>query len=37
MEKIKLGDKNISTLAFADDMVVMAEKEKEMRSMIERF
>ena len=34
---IKIGGKKIYTLAYADDMVLMAEKEEEMKSMIERL
>lgn len=36
-ERAKLGENKIYTLAYADDMVLLAENEKEMRSMIERL
>lgn len=36
-EVVKLEDKEVYTLAYANDMVLMAEKGKEMRSMIEIF
>lgn len=42
MEKVKCGgikikDRKIYTLAYTDDMVLLAEGEDEMRSMMERF
>lgn len=33
----KLGEDRVYTLAYADDMVLVAEGENEMRSMIERL
>lgn len=37
MEKVNLEKMIIYTLAYADNMVLMAEEKKEMRSMIKRF
>jgi len=34
---VKLGEKRIYTLAYADDIVLLAEEEDEMRSMIVRL
>jgi len=34
---VKLGERRIYTLAYADDVVLMAEKEEEMRSMMQRL
>jgi len=34
---VKLGGKRIYTLAYADDIVLLAEQEDEMRSMIVRL
>jgi len=34
---IRLGNEKIYTLAYADDIVVLAEEEDEMRSMISRL
>lgn len=36
-EKVKLEEKKIYTLAYADDMVLMAKKEDAMRNMVEKF
>lgn len=42
MEKVKwggdeLGERKVYTLTYVDDMVMMAESEREMRSMLERL
>lgn len=34
---VRLGEDRVYTLAYADDMVLVAEGENEMRSMIERL
>lgn len=34
---VKLREKKMYTVAYADDMVLMAEEEEKMRSMMERF
>jgi len=34
---VRLGEKRIYSLAYADDMVLVAEKEEEMRSMMEKL
>jgi len=34
---IKIGDIRIYSLAYADDMILMADEEDEMRSMMERL
>lgn len=34
---IKVGERKVYTLAYADDMVLMAEEKEEMRSMIGRL
>lgn len=34
---VRLGERKIYTLAYADDVVLLAEKEEEMRSMMERL
>ncbi|XP_029157305.1 uncharacterized protein LOC114929790 [Nylanderia fulva] len=34
---VRLGEKRIYTLAYVDDMVLLVEEEKELRSMIERL
>jgi len=36
-EGVKLGGRKLYNLAYADDIVLMADKEEEMRSMIERL
>lgn len=37
MEAIKLGGGKVWTLAYADDVVLMAEEEQEMRAMLSRL
>lgn len=34
---VRIGDERIYTLAYADDMVLLAEEEEELNSMIERL
>lgn len=34
---MRLGGRKIYTLAYADDVVLLVEKEEEMRSMMERL
>jgi len=35
--KVKVGEKRLYTLTYADDMVVLAKEEGEMRSLLERL
>lgn len=37
MGEVRLGEGRVYTLAYEDDMVLIAEEEDEMRSMIERL
>lgn len=35
--RVKLGEERIYTLAYADNMILLADNEEQMRSMIERL
>lgn len=35
--RVSLGDEEVYTLAYTDDLVLIAEKEDKMRSMIDRL
>lgn len=37
MGRIKIGDRRVYTLAYADDIVLLLEEEEEIRSLIERL